>query len=114
MKTLSFSKDRVRVLVSAELGSVFGGQDAAQPTATAVSSALNGGGVAQPTATAVSSALNGGGVAQPTATAVSSAAPVVHKHHHHKVSSALPTPTATAVSSALPNGGNVSSALPSS
>ena len=94
MKTLSFSKDRVRVLVSAELGSVFGGQDAAQPTATAVSSALNG-----------------GGVAQPTATAVSSAAPVVHKHHH-KVSSALPT--ATAVSSALPNGGNVSSALPSS
>jgi hypothetical protein len=108
MKTLSFSKDRVRVLVSAELGSVVGGQGAAQATATAVSSAFNGGG-AQATATAVSSAFNGGG-AQATATAVSSAAPVVHKHHHHKVSSAKPT--ATAVSSALPNGGLVSSALP--
>jgi hypothetical protein len=110
MKTLSFSKDRVRVLVSAELGSVVGGQDAAQATATAVSSALNGGGAAQATATAVSSALNGGVSAAATATAVSSAAPVVHKHHHHKVSSAA---TATAVSSALPNGGDVSSALPS-
>ena len=105
MKTLSFSKDRVRVLVSTELDSVFGGQ-AAQPTATAVSSALNGGGAAQPTATAVSSALNGGGAAQPTATAVSSAKPVEHKHHHKAKA------TATAVSSALPNGGNVSSALP--
>ena len=90
MKTLSFSKDRVRVLVSTELDSVFGGQAAAEPTATAV------GGAAQPTATAVGT-FNGGGVAQPTATAVT-AKPVQHKHRH-------------GVSSKLPNG-NVSSKAP--
>ena len=95
-KTLSFSKERIRVLVSSELASVQGGRNAdvssalpggdtnnvssvlpspAKPTATAVSSALPGhGGVSsvRPTATAVSS-VRPGPVAQPTATAVSSA-----------------------------------------
>jgi hypothetical protein len=98
-KTLSFSKDRVRVLVSTELDSVFGGQ-AAEPTASAVSSAAP---AANPTATAVSSAFNGGtpqptssaihggGAANPTATAVSSARPVHHRKHHSPVSSAIPS-----------------------
>jgi hypothetical protein len=102
-KTLSFSKDRVRVLVSTELDSVLGGVKEssalpdggtfANPTATAVSSAFNGGGAAQATATAVSSALNGGGAVSPTSSAVSSARPVHHRKHSpkHDVSSAIPS-----------------------
>ena len=88
MKTLSFNKDRVRVLVSTDLDSVVGGQK--------VSSAL------EPTATAVSSAKpDNGGAAQPTSSAVSSARPVEHKHrHHHRLSSVKP------------DAGNDSSALP--
>lgn len=83
-KTLSFSKERVRVLVSNELDLILGGQGGDN-----VSSALPDDG------NKVSSAL-------PTATAVSSAKP----EHHHRAKA-----TATAVSSARP-GGTVSSALP--
>ncbi len=66
-KTLSFSKDRVRVLVSTELDSVLGGQDAANPTHTAAP----------------------GGFANPTETA--GKGKVIH-HHKRKDSSALPPP----------------------
>jgi hypothetical protein len=91
-KTLSFSKERVRVLVSNELDQVQGGLgplSSVRPTATAVSSA-------RPP------------VAQPTATAVSSARPPVHQ----TVSSVRPEPVHHTVSSVRPQQHSLSSALP--
>jgi hypothetical protein len=104
-KNLSLKKETLVSLQTVDLDQVYGGlhktssaHPVAQPTATAVSSALNGGGFAHPTSTAVSSAHKPGGTVssvRPTSTAVSSA-----------------RPGGGSLSSVMPGGHKVSSALP--
>jgi hypothetical protein len=94
-KNLSLKKETLVSLQTVDLDNVFGGV-AANPTATAVSSAKPTG-FAHPTATAVSSAHR----PQPTSSAI----------HHGPVSSVRPTSTAV---SSVHHGGTVSSVRPTS